>query len=46
MGQIMMIAFSRIAIVPSLLVVTPLLVMSTIAMTKVRRGKYTLPNVK
>ncbi len=46
MGQIMMIAFSRIAIVPSLLVVTPLLIMSTIAMTKVRRGKYILPRVK
>ena len=37
MTKIMMIAFSRIAIIPTLLVVTPLLIMSTIAMTKVQR---------
>ncbi len=37
--SIMMIAFTRIAIVPTLLVVTPLLISSTIAMTKVRKGK-------
>lgn len=37
--SIMMIAFIRIAIVPSLLVVTPLLISSTMAMNKVRKGK-------
>jgi len=37
MREIMMIAFSRIAIIPTLAVVTPLLIMSTIAMTKIRR---------
>lgn len=37
--SIMMIAFTRIAIVPILLVVTPLLISSTITMTKVRNGK-------
>lgn len=36
MTGIMMIAFSRIAIIPTLAVVTPLLIMSTIAMTKIR----------
>jgi len=38
LAQITMIAFSRIAIIPTLLVVTPLLIMSTIAITKIRRG--------
>ncbi|HDY84909.1 MAG TPA: hypothetical protein ENI26_14205 [Methylophaga aminisulfidivorans] len=37
--SIMMIAFTRIAIVPTLLIVTPLLISSTIAMTKIRKGK-------
>ncbi len=43
--SIMMIAFIRIAIVPSLLVVTPLLISSTIAMNKVRRGKLKVAGV-
>lgn len=38
MTGIMMIAFSRIAIIPTMAVVTPLLIMSTIAMTKIRRS--------
>lgn len=37
MTSIMMIAYSRIAIIPTMAVVTPLLIMSTIAMTKIRR---------
>ncbi len=37
MTGIMMIAFSRIAIIPTMAVVTPLLIMSTMAMTKIRR---------
>jgi hypothetical protein len=43
--SIMMIAFTRIAIVPTLLVVTPLLISSTIAMTKVRRGKLKVSGI-
>ncbi|WP_417542208.1 hypothetical protein [Methylophaga thalassica] len=43
--SIMMIAFTRIAIVPTLLVVTPLLISSTIAMTKVRRGKLKVAGI-
>jgi cytochrome b561 len=37
MTGIMMIAFSRIAIIPTMAVVTPLLIMSTLAMSKIRR---------
>jgi hypothetical protein len=38
--SIMRIAASRIAIVPTLLVVTPLLIMSTKSITQMRRGEF------
>jgi hypothetical protein len=36
--QIMMIAFSRVAVVPTLLVVTPILLSSTLTVRKIRKG--------
>jgi hypothetical protein len=38
--QIMMIAFSRVAIVPTLLVVTPILIASTLTVRKIRKGTF------
>jgi len=39
LAKIMTIAFTRVAIVPTLLVVTPLLIMSTITTSRILRGK-------
>jgi hypothetical protein len=38
--EIMMIAFSRVAIVPTLLVVTPILIASTLTVRKIKNGSY------
>ena len=38
--EIMLIAFTRVAIVPTLLVVTPLLIYSTLTVRRIRRGTY------
>ncbi len=42
--EIMIIAFTRVAIVPTLLVVTPILISSTLTVRRIRRGSfYTKP---
>lgn len=38
--EIMMIAFSRVAIVPTLLVVTPILIASTLTVRKIKKGTF------
>jgi hypothetical protein len=38
--EIMMIAFSRVAIVPTLLVVTPILIASTLTVRKIKNGTF------
>lgn len=40
--EIMLIAFTRVAIVPTLLVVTPLLIYSTLTVRRIRQGTYAL----
>jgi len=40
--EIILIAFTRVAIVPTLLVVTPLLIYSTLTVRRIRQGTYKL----